>query len=514
MNWRCFRDSRKILPSRFSRSIRRLRTRRASLTNIRADLPLLVGRDLEMRELDDALVHYQLITMTGPGGVGKTALALQCARAASNGTNTACGSSILRRSPISRFIAATIANALDVPGSDDDDELSRLLAFLQPRTALLLIDNCEHLVEGVASVISRIRNVCAGVSILATSRELLHLEAEHVYRLRPLDGEASAHLFADRATALAPQFDPAANDAMIHKICEQLDGIPLAIELAAARVRALGVDELYDRLTERFRLLTSSTRTALPRHQTLAATIEWSYDLLPGDEQSLFRNLAVFRGSFSLQGAAAVCGNRARCDEFHVLDLLTSLADKSLLTVSLALNTRYRLLETIRQFASEKATEARATDVAREAHAGYFAAVASGAYREFDSQMPQGWLERLIPDIDNFRAALQWTLDERGDRRLGAQLAADCGPLFLRMELLGEGLQWCETRASRFFARAVDGRPARIRVIDVVQQLASISERARGGAASGRALPRVARPARFGSRAFAAGASVCPRSTL
>ncbi len=436
-----------------------LRATRDIATNIPANLPALVGREREQREIHDALSRYRLITLTGPGGVGKTRLALQCARDALERFEH--GVWFVDLAPISDsdLIAGTIAAAAGVASGEANDDLARLLDHLRVRTALLVLDNCEHLIAGVTGVIARIRAVCAGVTILATSRELLHLGGEQVYRLGPLDGDSAMQLFIDRALAVSPDFDPLTNEDAIRKICDNLDGIPLAIELAAARVRALSANDILEHLAERFRLLTSGTRTALPRQRTLAATIEWSYDLLPEEEQSLFRRLGVFRGSFSLQAAAAVCGDPASCDEFHVLDLLTSLADKSLLTVSLSLNTRYRLLETIREFACQKAVELHANDVARRAHAGYFAALAGTAYHEFDSQLPEGWRERLVPDLDNFRAALSWTLESEGDRQTGAQLAADSGPLFLRMELLAEGLEWCSlARAVSPLSLETEGR--------------------------------------------------------
>jgi len=245
----------------------------------------------------------------------------------------------------------------------------------------------------------------------------------------------------------------------VRRICKHLDGIPLAVELAAARVRALSVDEIEAHLHERFRLLTGGARTALPRQQTLAATIEWSYDLLTPEEQSLFCRLASFRGSFSLAAAAAVCAQGGECDEFHVLDVLTSLVDKSLVNVTVALETRYRILESVREFALKKAVEQNAAAIAAHHHAVFFASLAARAYHEFDTRLPEGWLDRLVPDIDNFRAALVWTLEGPGDRVTGAQLAADCGPVFLRMELLREGLRWCE--AARHVSAAAPGTAGR-----------------------------------------------------
>lgn len=422
----------------------RLRAAKTHPNNIPADLPLLVGRDREMGEVKAALSQSRLVTLTGSGGVGKTCIALHCAAGAV--AQHEDGAWFVNLAPIldGNLIAGTMLSALRAGAAEQGGDLDGLLEHLRSRNALLVIDNCEQIVGDVASVIAKIRATCPEVTILATSRETFHLEGEQVYRLGPLRSEAGAELFCRRAAAVLPEFDPQASAADVSRICERLDGIPLAIELAAARVRTLSASEILEHLDARFRLLTSGARGAMPRQQTLAATIEWSYGLLTAEEQSLFLRLAAFRGSFALAAAAAVCAQGGTCDEFHVLDVLTSLADKSLVIVTLGLTTRYRLLETIREFAAQKALEQRAAAIAQQQHAAYFAALAAHAYHEFDTRLPQGWLDRLAPDLDNFRAALVFTLEGPGDRHVGAQLAADCGPMFLRLGLLAEGLRWCD----------------------------------------------------------------------
>lgn len=436
--------------------------------NLPANLAPLIGREREQAEISAALAQSHLVTVTGSGGVGKTRIAVTCA--ADKVERYEHGAWFIDLAPIpnASLLVATLLATLDAGPAQGGAEEARLLDYLRPRELLLLIDNCEHMVADVASLVARIRTTCPRVSILATSRELLHAEGEQVYRLGPLQMKAAAELFATRAASVSPQFDPNEQSAIIRDICDRLDGIPLAIELAAARARALGLEEILERLDERFRLLTSGSHTAVGRQQTLAATIEWSYELLTPKEQSLFERLAAFRGSFSLGAASAVCGDGDNCDEFHVLDLLTSLVDKSLLTVTLALTTRYRFLETIRAFAAAKAVEHQATAIAAQQHAGYFAALAAQAYFEFDSRLQPGWLERLAPEIDNLRAALAWTLEGPGDRHAGAQLAADCGPIFLRMELLSEGLGWCE-RARRVLPLA-PATAARIEYVSSMMQ--------------------------------------------
>jgi predicted ATPase len=445
----------------------RLRTtRERAPNNIPADLPTLVGRERELTEIKAALAQSRLVTLTGAGGVGKTSVALQCAAEAVDAHEH--GAWFVSLAPIAdpKLVAATILGALEAKPSNQDDDVSALAEYLRARNALIVIDNCEQVLAGVASVVARIRAQCPKIHFLATSRELLHLDGEQVYRVGPLRTDAAADLFVRRAVLVAPSFDPQQHAATIRNICERLDGIPLAIELAAARVRALGVDEILARLSERFRLLTGGAATADPRQQTLARAIEWSYELLTPEEQSLFRHLGAFRGSFSLAGAAAVCAKDGRCDEFHVLDGLTSLADKSLVVVTLGIATRYRLLETLREFAADKMVEHQATEIVARRHAAYFGQLAAQAYYEFDTHLPHGWLDRLAPDIDNFRAALEFTLEGGGDRQTGAQLAADCGPVFMRLVLLREGLRWCGA------ARDVPGlRPATAGRIEYVASM-------------------------------------------
>ncbi|HKU68562.1 MAG TPA: GAF domain-containing protein [Candidatus Baltobacteraceae bacterium] len=410
--------------------------------NIPADLPPLIGRKRELGEVKAALAQSRLVTLTGAGGVGKTRIALQCA--SDMLAQYKHGVWFVNLAPITdgTLIPATILSAV-TGGADGSNDATFLIQTLRARTALIIIDNCEQVIGDAAAIVAQITAHCAGITLLATSRETLHVHGEQVYLLGPLRTQAAAELFAQRAAAVSPGFDATECGDAVRTLCEHLDGIPLAIELAAARVRALTVTEILDRLHERFRLLTSGARTAMPRQQTLAATIEWSYDLLTQDEQSLFRHLGAFRGSFTLAAATAVFALEGR-HEFYVLDMLTSLVDKSLVTATVALATRYRLLETIREFAVAKAVEHQAVAIAANHHAAYFAALAAQAYHEFDSRLPPGWLERLAPDLDNFRAGLEWTLEAGGDRRAGAQLAADCGPIFLRLQLLCEGLTWCE----------------------------------------------------------------------
>ncbi len=427
--------------------------------NLPGQVTSFVGRQEVVAEIRALLERHRLVTLVGAGGAGKTRCAIQVGAELVDASTD--GVWLVELAPISdpSLVVSAIALALNAQESPNRPQLDALITYLKRKRLLIILDNCEHLVDESRAIVSAILRGCPDVRILATSREMLHLDGECVYRLGSLALDAAVELFTERAAAVSVGFNVLECQTVVRSICERLDGLPLAIELAAARVRTLSVEEISERLHERFRLLTSGSHTAMPRQQTLAATIAWSYDLLTREEQRLFAALAAFRGSFSLAAGAAVSADGGTCDEFAVLDLLTSLADKSLLTVTLAPTARYRFLETIRAFAAQKADESATAKIAMRRHGAYFSKLAAQAYREFDSRVPDGWLERLAPDIDNFRAALTWTLESSGGRKTGAQLAADCGPIFLRMELLAEGLHWCEAaRRVASLAPATAGR--------------------------------------------------------
>jgi predicted ATPase len=438
---------------------RMLAKRSAAMEHLSLPATPLVGRDADVASIAGALHGSRLVTITGPGGVGKTRVSLACAAEVIDSAEH--GVRFVNLAPLRDpdLVPATMLAALGVAAPDRGADAAALVEALGERDTVLLLDNCEHLIAALVPIVAQILEQCPRVRILATSREALHLDGERIYRLEPLAPADAVTLFEQRAEAVAPAFDAAKNRAAVRDICEHLDGIPLAIELAAARVRLLSAKQISERLNERFRLLTGGSRTALPRQQTLSALIAWSYDLLAPEEQSLFRRFSVFRGTFSLEAASAVCSEGGRFDEIVVLDALTSLAEKSLLTVTHDLEARYVLLETIREFAAQKARESDERRAASAQHAAYFAGVAAQAYRDFDSRLPEGWLDRLKPDLDNFRAALHWDLQAEGDRVEGAQIAADCGPMFLRMSLLSEGLRWCEAaRKAAALPASIAGR--------------------------------------------------------
>lgn len=416
-------------------------------TNLPFELTPLVGREDEVASLTSLFGATRLITVVGVGGVGKTRVALAAGGALLAGYSDGVWFVDLASIRDENLVANAVAEVIHVRESSGESLKDAVVRALRLRSLLLIMDNCEHVIDGAARLVESVLRACPQVRVLATSREALRIAGEELVQLPSLSEQSAVELFTQRARALNKAFALSEIDGSagaVRSICRQLDGVPLALELAAAHARNLEPSAILERLRERFRLLTTGARTALPRQQTLAATIEWSYDLLAAEQQSLFTRLCAFRGSFSLPAATAVCGNEAgACNDLEVLETLTSLADKSLLMARPEPETRYRLLETIREFAVQKATEKNETAGVAEQHAAYFATRASRAYDEFDARLPEGWLEHLSPDIDNFRAALEWTLAGPGEPKAGAQIAADCGPIFLRLLLLSEGIEWC-----------------------------------------------------------------------
>ena len=340
-----------------------------STDNLPLALTSFVGREREMAEVEKLLVEGRLLTLTGPGGSGKTRLALAVASGLSGRFED--GVWIAELAPLSDpdLVPQAFASVVGVRESPGTPLVATLAEYLEPRAMLLVLDNCEHLVEACASLAETLLRRCPGLSILATSREALGIPGETLFSVPPLslpdphrpptvDGlpryEAS-RLFVERARAVRPDFSTTADNAMsIAQICYRLDGMPLAIELAAARVRVLSPVQISARLEESFRLLSGGGRTMLPRHATLRATMDWSHDLLSGSEKTLLRRLSVFVGGFSLAAAEEV-GSGEGIEEVEILDLLGRLVDKSLITFEeQGPGSRYGLLETVRQYAHEK----------------------------------------------------------------------------------------------------------------------------------------------------------------
>jgi predicted ATPase/DNA-binding CsgD family transcriptional regulator len=368
-----------------------------------ASLTPIVGRTHELTAVGEALRRARLVTLAGPGGVGKTCLGLEVARRQAARSPGSVWLVDLAPVADAASIPAEVARALGVsvpPRGSATDALRRALAGARP---LLVLDNCEHVVEACARLTGALLETCPGVRVLATSREPLGVDGEIVWRLEPLPAAEATRLFAERARQRSPEFLATGEaETTVARLCERLDRLPLAIELAAARVSLMTPSEILARLGGRGPDLVSSGRLAAPRHHTLRATIDWSYRLLDREEQDAFRSLSVFVGSFDADAALAVA-------DAGSLDVLARLVDKSLVAVEAtrAGTTRYRLLETIRERAAELLVEAGELDAARERHLRHLATLAGRALEEWLSTGAQRLVNDLDDDYENVRAALE-----------------------------------------------------------------------------------------------------------
>ncbi len=417
-------------------------------------------------------VRSRLVTLTGPGGNGKTRLAQATGHALADRFRDGAWWADLVPLADETEIAAAIAGALgltETPGRPAEDAL---LDHLAGRQALLILDNCEHMIAAVAGLTARLLSHCPQLRILATSREALGVPGEQAYRVSPLPTPHAGReltpdalgkypaiaLFVERAAGHQPGFRlTPENGPIIAQICRRLDGIPLAIELAAAQVKVLAVGQIAERLDDRFRLLRGGARTARPRQQTLQALMDWSYDLLTPNEQALFRRLAVFVGGWTLEAAEAVWGE----DRPHeAVDLLGRLADKSLIVVNqTADGARYGLLETILAYARQRLADPAEAAAAADAHLAHFLQLAERAEPALRGPGLFGWLARLEREHDNLRTALAWAFSPGADaaRRLaGLRLAAALEPFWYVCGFAREGRRWTEEALSRAATDAPD----------------------------------------------------------
>jgi non-specific serine/threonine protein kinase len=384
-----------------------------------------IGRFHELREIRHTLTVARLLTLTGAGGMGKTRLALEAAHCLA--ADFADGATFVAFDSISdpMLVPQTVAAALGMHERRRRARIEELIEFLRDRERLLVLDNCEHLVYACASLVSALLDRCRELRVLATSREPLGVTGEHIILVPPLSLPGATddvpvartkhfeaiELFAARARAANAAFAlDERNIGVVAGICRRLDGMPLAIELAAARSRTLSIEQIAARLDDRFRLLVTGNRIAPPRQQTLQATLDWSYDLLPELERQLFQRLAVFAGGFTLEAAEDVC-NGGDVRRERIVDLLSLLADKSLLTVLTGQSeTRFRMLETIRQYAYERLSERGTTVEARDRHLDYFLRLAERAEPELQGAAQVAWFDRLEAELDNLRAATEWAM--------------------------------------------------------------------------------------------------------
>ncbi|WP_329100435.1 AfsR/SARP family transcriptional regulator [Streptomyces sp. NBC_01439] len=422
--------------------------------NLRPRLTSFVGREPELASLRGDLARLRLVTLTGPGGSGKTRLAEHAAAA-----HPEAGWIVeLARLDQPAAVPGAVLSALglresslvtrETPAPAATDPTARLVEHCAHRSLLLVLDNCEHVIGAAAELAELLLTHCPGVRILATSREPLGVPGETVRPVEPLPPDPAHQLFADRGAAARPGFSPTDDPAAVAEICARLDGLPLAIELAAARLRLLTPRQIADRLDDRFRLLTSGARTVLPRQQTLRAVVDWSWELLDEAERTVLRRLSVFAGGCDLAAAEAVCADPAREASYDPADVLGSLVDKSLVLAEPDRGPgdhgmRYRMLETIHEYAAERAAahpaDARAT--ARR-HAAHYLAFAEEAEPLIRSAAQLPWIRRVETELDNLRAALHCTVVENADTEAGQRLVFALGWFWWLRNYRAEGAEW------------------------------------------------------------------------
>ena len=448
--------------------------------NLPPQLNRFVGRESEIEQVHERVTSARLLTLTGAGGCGKTRLALEVALKALDDYPDGVWMAELAPLTDPAGLADRLLTVFMVPGVSGRPPLAVLAEHLDGKRALLVLDNCEHIVDACALAAHSLLGECPNLHIAATSREALNIPGEVVWRvpsLRLPDGSGvdlqalieceAVALFIDRARAVEHDFAlTVANAEAVAEICVRLDGIPLAIELAAARVSVIPVDEILRRLNDRLRLLTGGSRTALPRQQTLRASMDWSYGLLTDAEQVLFRRLSVFAGSFGLDAVERICTvDGDKTDE--TLDRLGRLTDKSVVIAGKgdAGPARFRLLETLRQYGRERLEDAAEVEAVERRHCDYFVALSEAADAGMHGAGQSAWLERLEEEHDNLERALSWSVEN--DRDSALRLTSALSDFWLERGYLSEGRLWLEA------VLAGDGSPAaRARSLMVAGNLA------------------------------------------
>ncbi len=443
----------------------------ARANNLPIQLTNLLGRERDLEEVKSLIDSHRLVTLAGAGGIGKTRLALQAA--ADLIDRYADGVWFADLAPISdpELVASVVAKVVGMAQAEQRRVDEAIPQWLKRKQLLLILDNCEHVIQAAAGLAAAVLGTAPQVRIVATSRQALGIGGEVVYRLPSLAlpeavaglsaETASAYgaiaLFVDRAAASDTRFVLSDdNAAIVAEICRRLDGIPLAIELAAARVRVLSISNLAQRLNERFKILTGGNRTALPRQKTLVALIDWSYGLLTPQEQTLFNRIGIFAGGFSLDAATAVCAGEG-LDENDILNLLSSLTDKSLVVADTGGDEeRYRLLESTRAYALEKLSVAGERKRIARRHGEYFRDQAQAADVRYGMGSAAAWLVSMELELDNYRAALAWALDQRNDLLLGGTLVGALGDFWFYGGLNAEGQRWVQAAFGALGEQAPD----------------------------------------------------------
>jgi non-specific serine/threonine protein kinase len=429
---------------------------RTIVTNIPLAASALIGREDAVQELCDLMSAYRVVTLAGPGGIGKTVLASEVARRLLPTTDSDIMFVELVSLSDPDLVPSAIAYALDLKLPGNDTSPAAVARAIGAKKVLLVLDNCEHLIDAAAATVEALIHLCPHVAVLATSREVLRVEGEFVYRVPPLEvpepdqaesadllEHSAVQLFVARTRAQQADFRAAVGELpTVAAICRHLDGMPLAIEFAAARAATLGIEEVERHLDDRFALLTGGRRTALPRHQTLRATLDWSYELLPEEERRLLRTVAAFPAGFTLEAATAVAGEA----KSFVAMGISSLVSKSLVTSdNVEGERRWRLLETVRVYALEKLVETGTQNDVLRRHAWFY----MGLFQPF------GAVERLQTaldgiavyrrEVDNLRAALTWAFSPDGDTAMGVELATIAADFWIAVSLIADAREWATT---------------------------------------------------------------------
>ncbi|OBH02566.1 MULTISPECIES: LuxR C-terminal-related transcriptional regulator [unclassified Mycobacterium] len=428
--------------------------------NLPPQFTRFVGRGAELSEVRGLLAQNRLVTLTGAGGAGKTRLGAEVANQVTGEYDDGVWYVDLAPLTDPGLVVLAVARALGLPDQPGRSTMDSVLRFVRDRRILLLLDNCEHLLDASQDVVVELLAGCPRLTILATSREPLGVAGELIWRVPSLSlADEAVELFADHARKARPDFSITDdNTALITQICARLDGMPLAIELAAARVRALSLSQILDSLHDRFRLLTGGARTAVRRQQTLRASVDWSHALLSEPERILFRRLAAFLGGFDLDAAQAV-GADTEVERYQTVDQLGLLVDKSLVVAEeLGGDMRYRLLETVRQYAAEKLGESGEADAVRSRHRDHFKALAAA----LDAPGGNGYercLEQAETEIDNLRAAFASSLENSGTEA-ALELASSLQPLWQARGRVREGAAWFDAAFADIDAHDGDVAPA------------------------------------------------------